>query len=113
MRLSKNSKTQPPSKVRLAGVEFTIEYKSKVVSDSGEDLSGQCSGAERLIEVSTSENKTKDARDRTLLHECLHGILHVTGLSSMINDEDKEEAIVVALENALWLLMKFRPGAIK
>lgn len=38
----------------------------------------------------------------TLMHECVHAALDMSGIAYLIDDDQKEEAIVRALENLLF-----------
>lgn len=89
-----------PTKILICGVPFKIVYKDRIKSDSEELVYGQTFGHERRIEVARSAHDTEEQVRSTLLHECLHAILHVTGQSEGLSD-NQEESLVVALENAL------------
>ena len=64
----------------------------------------------RIIEISLKENETDDQLESTILHEIIHAILYASGNHALINDEDKEESIVLALEYGLHQLYKRRHG---
>lgn len=84
----------------ICGVPFVVRYKDKLEGDGDEIVYGQTYGHGRLIEINMSVHTTEQQVRSTLLHESLHAILHVTGHSEGLSEE-KEEGIVIALENAL------------
>jgi hypothetical protein len=94
------SKKPKKQGVRVLGVLFEVNFSEKVLDDDGADVYGTTDGPGRLISVSTTLNKTEDARSATLVHEWCHAVLYVTGLSEGLTVE-QEEAIVIANEHAL------------
>ena len=87
--------TKLPKEIKVLGRTFEVKYPKKV---DKEDSYGETNGPERVIKIRStlSTSVTED----TLLHETIHAILYTAGISELL-DEDKEEAIVVALENGL------------
>jgi hypothetical protein len=49
--------------------------------------------------------KFGESEQSTLFHECMHACLSTSGLSALLN-EKQEEALVIALENGLYPLVK-------
>lgn len=84
-----------PTTVPIMGIDFTIKHPKKV--DDGH-AHGLTKGDEHYIELCSSLQG--DAFERVLLHETMHGILYVSGLTELL-DEKTEEAIVLALEHGL------------
>lgn len=108
-------KKKRPTSVTVMGIPFTVLYQPSVVDPDDKDkeeLSGLTTGAQRLIQISTSVNTTKELIEATLLHETIHAILYVSGMSEMIQacdpteDDKLEEGIVVALENGISQIYK-------
>lgn len=89
-----------PKRLIICGVPFTVRYRDKLDGDGDEIVYGQTYGHGKLIEISLAAHSSEAQIRSTLLHESLHAILHVTGHSEGLSDE-KEEGIVIALENAL------------
>lgn len=84
-------KIKLPSTVYPAGIPF------KVVEDKlDEDEHGEMIGEMRTIRIS-SEKSHQSTKWDTLLHEYLHAILYVSGLSQVL-DEKMEEGIVITME---------------
>ena len=93
--------------INILGDIFKIEYPAKIKGDEGENTYGETYGVKRLIRISTQQNKTDDMMERTLLHEVIHAILHISGHSELLEDKE-EESLVVLLENGLSKLYKRR-----
>ena len=101
-------------KVNICGHVYTIQFVDYIRKKDGsidESTVGENSNDDRLIKIKTTDIAEKQQR-ATLLHEIIHGILHNSGLAALLNDDDQEEAFVVALENGLMPLMQFKKGAI-
>jgi len=99
----KKAKAKPKAihHLPIAGQNFTVEYTSNIDSqDYGEML---C--LEKKIRINTAKNP--DTWESTLFHEALHGALETSGLDEILKD-NIDEAIVKAIENALWPVLKFR-----
>jgi len=90
-------KTKLPKSVCILGVQYKVEMRE--LEDEG---FGYSEGNARIIQINPKH--PADTYMATLLHEILHQIFHISGLSNMLDStkEDKfEEAIVVALEHGL------------
>jgi len=90
-------KTKLPKSVCILGVQYKVEMQE--LEDGG---FGYSEGNARIIHI----NPKHDPKTYmpTLLHEIIHQIFHISGISNMLDTvkEDKfEEAIVVALEHGL------------
>lgn len=88
-------KTTKPLSVSIMGMDFQIRHPKKV--DDG-NAHGQTKGDEHQIELCA--DLKEDAFERVLLHETMHGILYVSGITEIL-DERTEEAVVLALEHGL------------
>lgn len=87
--------TKKPDTVSVMGIEFQVKHPKKV--DDG-NAYGLTKGGDHHIEI--AGNLQGDAFERVLLHETIHAILYVSGITEIL-DEAKEEAIVLALEHGL------------
>lgn len=99
--------TKLPKSVRIAGQKWTLHLESH--SEDDLRLFGETDDHELTITLFTRPHKDYPKRgtiQATLFHECLHAALHSTGMTAMIGDDDKEEALVTALENAMWPLVQ-------
>lgn len=77
----------------VMGIPFRVE---KVQFD--EDLAGETVGMYRRIQV--SGDLTRRQAWSTLVHEWVHAVLHVNGVSSVV-PEEVEEIIAQSVEHAL------------
>jgi hypothetical protein len=84
-----------PKKIVIAGHEIAIVWDHTFEGDEY----GESDFDAMTIRIAAKAN-TKKERAVTLFHECIHMALMITGHSQYLG-EDKEEAIVVALERAL------------
>lgn len=98
---TKKSPTKPnsilPERVLILGRPVTVRRPEMAAGDFGEYHQHQY-----LIDVAAQLEQ--ESAERTLVHECLHAALHISGISEMIPRDEKtdlEEALVVCLENAL------------
>ena len=94
-----------PKSVCVLGQDFSIEYKPKVVVGDNDECYGLTHVKDFTIQISSTENKTPEQMEATLLHEVIHAVLGVSGLTELIDDKT-EEALVVSLENGLKELYK-------
>ena len=93
------AKKYKPSKIEIAGIEFQIIYKT--MKDYGE-----LDFEDRKIFIS---NELKgEALFDTIMHEALHAVLAMSGLSYIIEDahDELEEAIVRSADNMFFSLFK-------
>lgn len=88
-----------PKKLMICGVPHKIKYVDRL---GGQDelLYGQYHDRQSVIEINVGAHETQGEVWATLLHEAVHGILHVSGLSEFL-DGKQEEAMVTALEYGL------------
>ena len=94
-----------PSTIEIMGTIFTVRYLQVLKDEDGTNLSGDMNGNDRLIRINLSQHSHDEILERTLLHEIIHAVLHMSGQSEILKDST-EEAIVVALENGLSQLYK-------
>lgn len=92
---------QLPKSVNIFGQRFKVEIKS--LKDG---VYGKTHTLERKIVI--SNEYPIESQWSTLLHEIIHAALGVSGQAELMNDESKEEALVLCLENALHPLFQFR-----
>lgn len=98
-----------PTRCRPLGVEYRIEYVTDLKADDIA-LSGQVAPQTKIIEICTTTNTTTEEILSTVFHEYIHAILFQSGMSSVLNNEDLEEGIVVLLENTLAEHIKQKSG---
>ncbi len=94
-----------PKSVSILGIPFTIDYTAEFKSDDGDQPMGEMIASQRVIKVCSGKNSTKELIESTLFHEIIHAALYLSGHSESLKAK-KEEAIVLALENALAPLFK-------
>ena len=85
-----------PTKIKIFGRTIKV-----VRAELKEHEFGEYEQHKYLIKIS-KKSDYEEAR-QTLFHEAIHAALHISGLSEMIPQEEKqdlEEAIVICLENA-------------
>ncbi|MBA2680996.1 MAG: hypothetical protein H0U76_21695 [Ktedonobacteraceae bacterium] len=97
-----------PRSVKVLGVKFRVKYVDGLVNSKADALYGDCDGPGHTIRICTKLNKTPQACEATLMHEVIHAILYLTGQSELLS-EDREEALVLSLENGLSKLYRRRP----
>lgn len=90
-----------PKKLSVMGVEYKVSYPEKLDCGSA----GETCVNSRTMRISKAENETPEKVMRTLCHEYLHALLHVTGQTEFL-DEKREESLVVALEHGIEGLFK-------
>ena len=90
------------------GTKFDVQYTTKMPKD---DM-GETIGNERQIKIRAK--LTGEKLKATLLHEVIHAILHVSGMTEILTkyDEDGklEEGLVVALEHGLTPIVDLTDG---
>lgn len=85
--------TLRPESVVALGVPFKVVYTKMLKKDYGKT---DCN--DRLISIRAG--LTGDTLRSTIIHEWLHAVLHVSGQSEHLSDE-QEEALVVTMEHAI------------
>jgi hypothetical protein len=96
-------KPKAPKHIMILGYKFTVV----LATDFDTETWGESDALARSIRVCATKNKTQAQVDMTLLHEVLHMILSVSGVSNLLNNQ-LEEGLVVSLENGLAPLVKLR-----
>lgn len=91
-----------PKYINILGIPFEIKFVKKVDKD---DSMGECDSTSRVIKIKKDTNN--EIIESTLLHEIIHGVLAISGVSSGLS-EKKEEMLTVALENGLIQLYQRR-----
>ena len=84
-----------PVSFPLMGKTFTIDHVKRV--DDAESY-GETIGAHR--EIRMKDTLDGDDFEDTLLHETVHGIMYLSGLTELFT-AGQEEALVLAIENGL------------
>ena len=93
-----NTSSYNPRQITIGGQKYRIVYKKNL-----EDF-GTVDVDKKIITIrgNLSDNEKHD----TILHEAFHACLALSGLSYLINDEDKEEALVRAFDSLLLPVIK-------
>ena len=94
-----------PTLVTVLGTPYNIIYKEK-----HKDLHGEALLESKQIIIATSSHNSKEDLIATIFHETLHAVLWESGMSSVIDDDSKEEGIIRAIENALKAQYKITGG---
>ena len=90
----------PPETVYPAGIPFKVVMEKMDEGDWGEML-----GHQRIIRLSNTAI-CKDSLKGTLLHEYMHALLYISGLSESL-DGNLEEGLMITLECHLSKLINF------
>lgn len=85
-----------PKHVMICGVKILIKQVKK-----SNGLYGHFDPATKAIYINLTLCDSEEEQRLTLFHEMCHAVLHLTGQSFTINNEDVEEGIVRALEHLL------------
>lgn len=96
---SASQKQEFPSSIRLLGQKFRVELVENVDEDHSD---GEMTGQYHLIRISKSLDTAR--RWKVLLHESVHGILHVIGAGNKL-DDDYEEVLAQSLEYGIGQLL--------
>ncbi|MAP55908.1 MAG: hypothetical protein CL605_13495 [Altibacter sp.] len=93
-----NTSSYKPRQITIGGQKYRIVYKKDL------DDFGNLDVDKKIITIRENLNN-KDRLD-TLLHEAFHACLALSGLSYLIDDENKEEALVRAFDSLLLPVIK-------
>jgi len=94
----KTKNTYKPKSLLVAGHKLAIEYRKDL------DDFGQFNVDRMTIIIRDSLNPKETLS--TIIHESVHAILALSGLSYLIDDESKEEALVRAIDYLLIPIIK-------
>lgn len=95
-----------PSSTEILGQQFKIEHLDHIPAAADEGVVyGETDSLKRSIKMKKTDDD--DSYESTLLHETIHGILGISGLTELL-EGNMEEALVLALENGLHKLYKRR-----
>lgn len=91
-----------PDKVRIGGVDYSIRYEERLISDDGKALAGQIDYNKGIIRI---EPKVQSIQGmcQTLLHEIMHGIEHHFKM-------DLTEDEIDNLASGMYMIIKDNPG---
>lgn len=87
-----------PKQITIGGQKYSIVYKRNL-----EDF-GVLDTDKKIITI-RDNLKIPELLD-TILHEAFHACLEISGLSYLLNDENKEEALVRAFDGLLLPVIK-------
>lgn len=96
-----------PSSLPILGYEWQVDKVPSIPSDEDEIIHGTTEGPKYRITVALEAHPTEEALEATLMHEVVHAVLHMAGLSNLLDDK-QEEALAVAIEHGLFPLYKRR-----
>lgn len=82
-----------PTSISVAGVDFEIKYREMPEY-------GLYEIEDRVIKIRVG--LPDEIIFDTLMHECAHAAFDMSGIAYLIDDEQKEEAIIRSLENLLF-----------
>ena len=88
-----SSKFVAPKSLVIGGRKVKVVMKDELKADDGEEAFGLFSDG--LIEI--SRGTPQDEMVATLLHECIHAALSVSGVGGLLSDQ-QEEAVCRAVE---------------
>jgi len=96
-----------PTKIRILGFLFTIEYFDKSISDISEKM-GWCDVTNQKISICDSYSPTRTAE--ILLHEIMHAIYDAMGIQIPEKySEDIDEYLVTTFSKGLISVMYDNP----
>lgn len=99
-----------PKEVIILGRKWTIKVEEQY--DEEPDTFGATDDNEMVITLYTNPHEDYPQRGTiksTFFHECLHAALKSSGTGALLNEpnnDGREEALVTALEHALWPLIE-------
>lgn len=91
-----------PSKLVILGNPVIVRY---TVPISAPELGTFETSPTGDLVISLCPDLDEEILRKVLLHECVHAILHISGLTNLVTDQI-EEAIVTAIENGLYPIMR-------
>lgn len=91
----------------ILGQTWTVIYVESLTEGSEAPVYGSTDIDRRIIKIATAVNNTPALLQSTLLHEVIHAVLGIAGVSAMLT-ERTEEAIVLALESGLSPLVRLK-----
>jgi hypothetical protein len=90
-----------PDKVRIGGVDYSVEYVERLISGENTALCGQINYDMAVIKIEPNV-QDEQGKCRTLLHEIMHGIEHHFKLSLSEDEIDN-------LANGMYMVIKDNP----
>ncbi len=94
--MAKSLKPRRRRSIDILGHKIKIKYRKYLECDEGEEMDGLFDFRNLTIFI----NSDRPNISATLLHECTHAALMLSGVSNLFN-RDVEEAIVEAIESGL------------
>ena len=90
-----------PKKLSILGKDVEIEVKAM------EDNMGEFRADTMKILIDPASHKSQKDIDSTIIHECYHVVLHITGLKFLLSPE-LEEGLVRALEHGMETVIELK-----
>jgi len=84
--------------IKIGGVVYSVKMQDRL-EDNGEVVWGLSNFGDAIIEIRSELNPQKT--NQTIIHECVHIMLHEAGL----NEETYDERLVTALGNMLYQII--------
>lgn len=91
-----------PKKLDILGHKFAVKYVDRIENDKS--MYGVTYPIEKRIEIASLTHETQPQVVSTLIHEYLHGSLHMSGFAVLMT-EQQEEALVTMLTYAVEALI--------
>lgn len=93
-----NTSSYNPRQITIGGQKYRIVYKKNLEDFGNVDVD------KKIITIRGNLSDTEKLD--TILHEAFHACLALSGLSYLIDDENKEEALVRAFDSLLLPVIK-------
>lgn len=90
-----------PSKVKIGGIEYSVEEKEVVIINGNSNYSGKIDYHQATIEI--LKDYPEQRKEETLIHEILHGVFYESGCEL---EDEKEEEIVSKASRVLYQVLK-------
>tara|TARA_R100000278_G_scaffold27127_2_gene24785 strand:+ start:1082 stop:1387 length:306 start_codon:yes stop_codon:yes gene_type:complete len=87
-----------PKQITIGGQKYKVVYQKNLEDFGSLDVDKKI--------ITLRENLSTKERLDTLLHEAFHACLAISGLSYLLDDENKEEAFVRAFDGLLLPVIK-------
>lgn len=102
-----------PTTIIVGPYEYTVRLDKdrieELEKESGDELYGMTT--HNLLEIAVHPHMHNTLIKETLLHEVLHAVLYVTGISHGMSDDD-EEQLIRSLSPCLFMLLRDNPGLV-
>lgn len=97
--------------IKIANITYAFHIEDNLTTPEGEAAYGNIKHSDQTLLLS-SDFPSKQKRDEVLLHEIIHGVIHLYGVDSMI-DPENEESIVTILARGMMQVFQDNPDLVK